>query len=424
MDGTETFLRLALALAIGSLVGIERGRHTRDEGGGIRVAGVRTFALIGLLGGVAALLSQELDPWVLATTTLALGMLIVTAHFLYVREVKDLGITTEIAVLLVFLLGALAVLGDMALAAAGGVATMALLSAKRGLHRWVEDLRRLELIAAVELLVLSVVLLPVLPNRGFGPGEALNPYQLWWLVVLVAGTSFIGYFAMKHVGARSGLVLTALFGGLASSTALTISFARLGRTTPQTGPILAAGIALAIGIMFVRLVFIVGLVNAALVPHLLWPAGLALLASLVSAAVLGWEVKARAIGVDSELAMPNPSEVGMALKFGALLAAIVLLAHYAKEWLGEAGLYALAALSGLTDVDAISLSLARMSGDAITARVAISAILLAAVVNTLVKLAIVATLANRAMTWRIAGVTIAITLAAGLGLLLVGDTAS
>jgi len=418
MDGTEDFWRLTLALGIGFLIGIERGRHTRAEGGGARIAGVRTFALMGLFGGVAALLSRELGVWILASALIAFGGLVVAAHLLRSRAVRDFGITTEVAELLVFLLGALAVLGDTTLAAAGAVAILALLSAKPALHQWVEQIKRLELTAAVELLVLSVVLLPVLPDRGFGPGEALNPYELWWLVVLVAAISFAGYLAMRFAGPRGGLLLTAVFGGLASSTALTISLARLGRHAQQMAPMLAAGIAVAAGVMFVRLVVLVGLVNPTLVPHLLWPAGLALAAALISAALLGWEVKARDIAVDTDRVMPNPSEVPTALTFGALLAGVILLAHYAREWLGDNGLYALAAISGLTDADAISLSVARMSADQTGISVAAGAIIIAAVVNTLVKSGIVAVLANSAMAWRVAIVTAAIALASAAGLLL------
>lgn len=419
MDASQDFWRLALALGIGFLIGIERGRHTRAEGEGGRIAGVRTFALMGLLGGVAALLSRELGPWVLAATMITYGTLVVAAHALHSRQVKDFGITTEVAELLVFLLGALAVLGDSTLAAAGAVATLAFLSAKPALHGWVQHIKRLELVATVELLVLSVVLLPVLPNRGFGPGGVLNPYELWWLVVLVAGISFIGYFAMKLAGPRRGLLLTAAFGGLASSTALTISFARLGRASPQMAPMLASGIALAAGIMFVRLVVLIGIVDASLVPDLIWPAGLAMATSLVAAAVLvGLEVQAREHGTGAaQTLVADPSEVGTALKFGALLATVVLLSHYVRAWLGEAGLYGLAAVSGLTDVDAISLSLARLSTEEVADQVAVRAIMLAAIVNTLAKLAIVAAVGPRGMAWRVASVTAAIAMAAVVGLL-------
>jgi uncharacterized membrane protein (DUF4010 family) len=417
MDGSEEFWRLILAVGIGLLVGIERGRHTRDEGGGARIAGVRTFTLMGLLGGVAATVSLELGAWVLAATILTYGALVVTAHVLRTREVRDFGITTEVAELLVLLLGALAVLGDATLAAAGAVVTVAFLSAKPVLHQWVEQIKRLELTAAVELLVLSVVLLPVLPNRGFGPDGILNPYELWWLVVLVAAISFAGYFAMKLAGPRSGLLLTAVLGGLASSTALTISFAKLGRSDPRMAPMLAAGVALAAGIMFVRLVVLIGLVDRSLVPGLLWPAGLALAASLLMAGVLGLEVHRRDVRPGAAHKIANPSEVATALTFGAVLAAVVLLSHYVQQWLGEAGLYALAAVAGLTDTDAISLSLARMSTEQIATQAAVQAIVIGAVANTLVKLGIVAAIAPRAMTWRVAGVTAVIALAAGAGLL-------
>jgi uncharacterized membrane protein (DUF4010 family) len=219
------FFHLGVALAIGLLIGVERGWAERDEEEGTRVAGVRTFALIGLLGGAAALVAQPLGALLPALGLVALAGLFATAHVIHARTRPDqLGITVPVAGLLTFVLGALAAAGETAVAAAGAVVTALLLSSKPILHHWLGTLRRRELSAGLQLLLLSVVVLPLLPDQGYGPWQTLNPYRIWWMVVLIAAMSFVGYFAVKEVGARRGAVFTGLFAGLASSTALTLHF--------------------------------------------------------------------------------------------------------------------------------------------------------------------------------------------------------
>ncbi|MCW8928485.1 MAG: MgtC/SapB family protein, partial [Gammaproteobacteria bacterium] len=215
----ELFERLAVALAIGLLIGIERGWHEREAGEGRRIAGLRTFGIIGLLGAVSGLLADELGELLLAATFIAFAALVIAAHVLESREDRDFGMTTPVAALLTFTLGTLAALGYTAVAGATAVVTATLLGLKPLLHRWIEQMEQRELYAIFKMLMISVVLLPILPNQGYGPWQALNPYEIWWMVVLIAGISFAGYFAVKIAGSRRGLVITGLFGGLASSTA-------------------------------------------------------------------------------------------------------------------------------------------------------------------------------------------------------------
>ncbi len=410
----DLFHRLGVALIIGLLIGIERGWRQRDLAEGARVAGIRSFALIGLLGGVLGAVAAVAGDVVLAMAFFGFSVLVAVAHWLRCQNHSDLGMTTEIAEMLTFALGVMAVRVDMAAAAAASVVVVALLGAKEPLHLWLTRLQRLELGAAIKLLLISVVLLPVLPNQGFGPGEAVNPQKLWWLVVAIAGLSFLGYFAIKLAGPRLGSLLTGVFGGLASSTALTVSFSRLGRASPELQSMLAAGVAVAASTMLLRLLLIVGVIQWRLVWPLAVPIG-AMAAVGYAGSLLLW---AHSGGKDhrpaGETPLSNPFELGTALKFAAFLAFVLILAELAKRWLGHAGLYALAAISALADVDAISVSMANMAGHQTALQVAATAILLAAVVNTAVKAVLVWVLCGGAMAWRTTALAAAMVVAAGL----------
>jgi uncharacterized membrane protein (DUF4010 family) len=414
MEDFDLIGRLALALAIGLLVGIERGWQARERGAGERIAGVRTFALIGLLGGVWGLLGKVVGDLGIALAGLALTVLLLSAYVVRMRQSKDLGITTMIAALLVFALGVLAVRGDMIAAAGIAVVAVVFLESKEPLHRWLQQLQRFELAAAIRLLLISVVLLPLLPNRGFGPGEVLNPYQLWWMVVLVAGLSFIGYFAIRLTGPRTGPLLTGFLGGLASSTALTFGFARLAGATPTLAPALAGGIVIAAAVMFIRMLVLTAVVAPALVWSVAGPTGVMALVCLLGAGLMVWRDKPPPMSPDLEIS--DPVALVPAIGFGLLLGAVMLASHLVSDLLGEPGLLGLAALSGLVDVDAITLSLARLAGGTTAETVIVAGMLVAALVNTLVKLGAVAWLGPQGLLVKVAPVLLA-AVAAGFAVL-------
>ncbi len=414
MDDVFVFKRLGMALAIGLLIGIERGWQTRAAPEGTRVAGIRTFSLIGLLGGVAGLLGLEYGALVLAASILALAAVSVTSHLVRARRDPDVGITTEIAELTAFGLGALAAYGEMAAAAAGGVVATALLGSKEVLHAWLRRLEQLELRAGIKLLVISAVVLPMLPDEGYGPEGVLNPFKLWLLVVLVAGISFVGYFAIKIAGPRIGSLLTGVFGGLASSTALTVSFARLGRSSPGMQPLLAAGVALANTTMYARLWVIVTVLNAEVGMRLAPTLGGMAAAGLLGTWLL-WRSRDEE-GRPPQMALTNPFELGMAIKFSALLAVVILASKLLQRWVGDAGLYVLAAVAGLADVDAMALSMVQMGGRDVALAVAATVITIAAMANTGVKVALVGLLCGGTMARRIGLVMAGVTAAGGLGL--------
>jgi uncharacterized membrane protein (DUF4010 family) len=415
MDELDLYARVGLALAIGLMIGIERGWHSRAESEGQRVAGIRTFALIGLLGGVIGALSNELDDVFLALAFAAVTALIIVAHLGRLRVATDIGMTTQVAAVATFALGLLAVRGDMAVAAAAGVVMTALLASKTMMHHWIERIDQLELSAGIQLLVISVVLLPVLPNRGFGPGEAINPYTLWWIVVLLAGLSFVGYVAVRVAGPDRGILATALLGGIVSSIAITLHFSRLARRDKALVPVLSTGVIVASATMFIRVPLIVGILNWHLLPTLIWP--MAFMA--VTAAALTVLFHRRQAGTETpseSAAFANPLELGPALGFAVFLAAVVVAGQLLHDWLGDRGLYALAAVAGLGDVDAITVLMTQMSGAGLPLAVATAVVSIAAFVNTAVKAGIVAAIAPGAMTRQVALAVAAIIAAGCVGL--------
>ncbi len=395
---TGDLFPLAVSLALGLLVGVERGWREREAEEGSRVAGVRTYGLIGLLGGVSGLLGRGFGLPVPGFAFLGLAAALTAAHVIEARRTGDLGITSLTAGLVTFALGALATLGRVPEAAAAAVVTVLLLGAKPTLHRWLRSLSGEELRAAFRLLLVSVVMLPVLPDRGMGPWEALNPREIWWMVVLISGISFVGYFAMKMGGARRGAMLTALLAGLTSSTALTLHFARLARRQPGSERVLGPGILLACGTMFPRMVVVATVIDWRVGQALALPA-LVMAGVVWAGALVGW-LRAERTPLDTGTLLGNPLELRAAVGFGALLAVIMLAARGLQAALGDAGVLLLAAASGIADVDAITLALTRMGGEGIPVSLAILGIVAAAAVNTGVKAVLAWTLGGRTLGLR------------------------
>ena len=384
----DQLISLGIALALGLLVGIERGWQERAAAEGSRIAGIRTFGLIGLLGGLWALLASnsQYSDITLGFAFVALAITLIVAHTVDRGTERNYGVTTIIAALITFVLGILTVLGEKSVAVAAAVATTILLSLKPVLHNWIQKVEVLELTAALKLLLISVVLLPVLPDQGFGPWQALNPYEIWWMVVLIASISFISYISMKLFGARHGLLLTAFLGGFASSTAVTLNYSHLARVL-TIHRVLAAGILIASATMFPRVLLEITVINHSLVA-LTAPPLLAMTAVNIVGAFWLWRRQSDNLG-NHNVTLPKPFELLPALRFGLLLVIIMLLAQAFKHWLGNTGIYVLAALSGIADVDAITLSLARMAKNGLAAETAAQGIILATIVNSAVKTALV-----------------------------------
>ena len=385
MERLIIFQQLGIALALGLLIGTERGWHERAEPEGQRVAGIRTFGLAGLLGGLIGLLSLKLTVVFAGFAFIGFAGLVIASYWLGLRNNSDqLGITTEVALLMTFTLGLLSTSGYPLIAAASAVIVTILLGLKPMLHAWLTRLSGSELIAALKFLLISVVMLPLLPNQGYGPWAAFNPHLAWWMVVLVSGLSFIGYVSIKLAGSRRGIIVSSLLGGLVSSTAMTLNLSRYAREGRYSSNLLAAGVLAASSIMFPRVLIETAVINPALIPSLASPMIVMTLVTL-AVAVYFWRMVPNEDSVH-QTPLPNPFELGSAVKFGLLLAAIMIMATGAQQVFGNSGLYVLALAAGLADVDAIALSVAKMSTHGLDSDVARNAILIAAFTNSVIKI--------------------------------------
>ena len=420
MPEIEIFLRLGLALAIGLLLGLERGWHGRTEDEGDRIAGIRTFALTGMLGGISGWLADLMVPSFPAFAVIALGGLLAISYWLRLREDDDLGLTTEIALLLTFALGVASVIGDMAPVAAVAVVAAILLSMKPTLHHWVGQIERFELESLFKLALISVVILPLLPDQGYGPGDVLNPYKLWWAVVIVAGLSFVGYLAIRIAGARFGILATGLFGGLASSTSTTLALARLVRADGSLSQIAAAGIVIAGSVTFLRIVALVAVFAPALVAPLVWPMVTMAATGLAGAGLMQVFAGGGKASHDKIPEIGNPLALKTALGFGAVLAVVLIAVHYLREWLGSEGVFAAAAFSGITDVDALTISVSRLIDQDLSLVDGVVAIFIAASINTIVKAGISLFAGNVSLGLRVGWIYLATIAAGALSLWLLG----
>ena len=379
--------RLAVALAIGLIIGIERGWQRRDEAEGERALGLRTHALAGLLGGVWGALARGRGDGGLVMLGIAAAMFTGAIVLFRLRELQHhgtFGATTAVGTMIAFGLGALAVLGDPTVASAAGVATAGLLAVKSALHGWVRRLTWEELRAGLLLLAMTVILLPILPNQELGPYGAFNPHQIWLMAVMIAVVSFAGDAAIRVAGENRGILLSGLAGGLVSSTAVTLSMARLARSSDGGMRLFMAGALLANVAMMVRVLAITAFFNPAMALWLAAPLGLA---ASTQAAMVGLLMlrQERGAAASSALELKNPFELTVVLAFAALLSLIMLLGKLAAAWAGTRGVYVIAAVSGLADVDAITLSLVKLGRSDLKPSDAGTALLLAVGVNTLVK---------------------------------------
>jgi uncharacterized membrane protein (DUF4010 family) len=382
------------SLAIGLLVGVERERNPAAK------AGLRTFALTAVFGTLAAMLGDYQEgAWVPAVGLALMGLAIVSAYHRAPPE-DDPGTTTVVALILTYCLGALCWYGERTLAAAIAVVATALLYFKAELRGILERFERRDLLAVIQFATLSVVILPILPDEGYGPYGALNPFRIWLMVVLISGLSLAGYIALKIVGVRHGLVLVGLFGGLVSSTATTLAYSKHARGGSPTD--VAAGvIVLANLTVLVRLAIVASAVAPGILPRLVPVLGAAFAAGAVAAFVFF----RRRLAGEAEFPLPavsNPTELRASLGFGALFALVLLAAAWLSDVAGRSGLYAVALVSGLTDVDALTLSsLQLFTSGKLGAHEAVVAIALALLANTVFKLGLVVTVGGKPLARRV-----------------------
>jgi len=385
MDIFDLFQRLGLALAIGLLIGLERGWQEREVAEGGRVAGLRTFALIGLFGGICGALEPRLGGIAVGLLFMSLAAILAAFRWLEASQNHEYGTTTIVAALLTFLLGLFAVMGDMTTAAAAAVVSAILLASKRALHEVLKRITWEELRASLILLAMSFIALPLLPDRTVDPIGALNPHELWILTILIAAVSFIGYAAIKLIGEEKGVLVGGAIGGFVSSTATTLNYAGLARSFPQQRLRLSAGAILANLVMAIRaivLVLIVGSQPARLIALPL--IGFMLGSGLVAAAFVR-RTAGQAESGTPPLTLKNPFEITMALKFGAMLAVIFVVAKWLQGVAGAKGVFVLSAIAGLADIDAMVVTSAHSASGALGVGDAAIVILIAIISNTFSK---------------------------------------
>jgi uncharacterized membrane protein (DUF4010 family) len=394
-DPLELFASLALALAAGLLIGLERERSAREEDrrADSFLGGVRTHPLIALVGGVATLAARQLGVAAVALAFLALLVLVALSYAGDVLRGGHRGITSEAAFLLSFLLGVLALtqgviepLATRSFVVAGtAVAATFLLSSKATLHPLVHRITREDVAATLKFLVVAVVVLPLLPDRTFGPYDVLNPHALGILLVLISGISFVGFAAIRLLGAERGLGLTGLVGGLVSSTAVTLAMAGQAREHEELADAGALAVMLASTVMFVRVVVVVAIIDLALVRPLAYPMGLGALGGALSCVVL-WRRARHASRPGSQVEFKNPFELTRAVAFALLFGLVLLGSKAASVHLGAGGTYAAGILGGAADVDTVVLSMASLArGGGVPGAVAATAIFLGVAANTLTK---------------------------------------
>lgn len=351
----DAFVTLGISLGLGLLIGLQR---ERTEG---RFGGIRTFPLISLLDTFCGMLAQSYGGWPIAAGLLALCGTLAIANWLIAQqaehEEREHGLTTEIAALLTFAIGAYLPSGARSLAAVAAGLTVTLLHLKGPMHRFVGKMGAKDMNGLMQFVVVTLIIFPLLPNRSFGPWNSLNPFDIWRMVVLIIGLSLTGYIIYKLVGRTAGAVLGGMLGGLISSTATTVSYARRAQAAPAAHRLAIAAILMASAVTYVRVIIEMAVIAssnyAALLPPLaaalLWVGGIAALAVLLAG------------GHGDHMPEPaNPAELKSALIFGTIYALVTLAVAAVKQYVGESALYAVAIVSGLTDMDAITLSLARM----------------------------------------------------------------
>jgi uncharacterized membrane protein (DUF4010 family) len=385
----EPWWRFGFALVIGALIGLEREFYQQKEKSP-DFAGIRTFSLIALLGSVSSFLAGDFG---IILAALALGGLILMTTVSYsgalVRSRTETGITTEVAAILTFLFGVL-VMGDHALVAiALAVITSLLLTFKGELHGFIRNMSPEDIHVTLQFALVAAVILPLLPNLTIDPWGLLNPFQIWLMVVFVSGMGFSGYVLMTILGPSRGINLMGILGGLASSTATTISFSSASREYPHMAHHYARAVVLASTVMFPRVLFLILVIHPPLALKVIIPFTLMLIAGLIFIFVIQRSQLTDTDTIHPQYKITNPLKLSTAIKFGLLFAFVLVVVELSQTFLGSSGVYLTSFVTGLTDVDAITLSVTRLAQRTeISSDVAGTAVIIAALMNTVSKGAI------------------------------------
>lgn len=378
------FKSLGLALLLGSLIGLERERRRQLPGKGEAksFAGIRTFALVSLLGALSHTFSNE---FFLMITGGFLVMLIL-AYYMGARD-GHIGMTSEVGAIFVYIVGVMCSMEMYILATVVALVVTGILHFRTTLHSWAEKIKSEELVATMEFMIIAFVILPLLPNEAYGPYDFFNPYLIWLMVVFISGISFLSYIAIKLLGSKKGITLTGFFAGFISSTALALSFSSLSKKDEKTVNPYVLAILIAGTAMFVRVVVEVVVVNRELIEKLIVPmAAMAFTGILAALWIYSRKEKTPEAAGKSVREVESPFSVKPALKFAVFFSLILLGTKFAHDIFGDRGIYVTSLISGLLDVDAITISLAELAKEgSVTNQAAVYAITLGAMANTLSK---------------------------------------
>ena len=409
-NGLEHLPAFVKSLGIGLLIGLERERSPAAK------AGLRTFALVALFGTVSGLLSDETEsPWIIFAGLLIVGIMTVSAYLRDKNPEGDPGTTTVAAIIMCYGLGALVWYGYSTLAVMLAITTTILLYYKSELRGITQSLTRRDLISILQFSVLTFIILPILPDRSYGPYNALNPHQIWLMVVLISGISLSGYIALRIAGERHGAPLLGLLGGLVSSTATSLAYARYNRESPKILQLAVVVILLANLMVLVRLAVVCTAVSPAILPKLLPVLGSGLIFGLASAGYWYGKLLEKSASVVPQIG--NPAEIRAALGFGGLYALVLFSSAWVSDFAGSHGVYAVALVSGLTDVDAITLSSLRLLAlGKLHALDAVTAISIALLSNIGFKLGLIFAIGGAALGKRCAGGMLAVAVGVVLAL--------
>lgn len=388
------FQALLIALALGMLVGLQR-QWSQNQ-----MAGIRTFALVTVMGALTAQVGGSEPAWLVAAGLLGLVALLIMGNVL-AGDSAGPGQTTEVAMVVMYLVGVTVVVGHTAVAVVVGATVAVLLQMKEPFKAVVARIGEEDLTAIIQFAVISLIILPVLPDRTFGPYDVLNPRTIWLMVVLIVGINLAGYAGFRVLGQKRGTVLAGILGGLVSSTATTASYAQTPAEDPVRTRAAAAVVILATAVVFVRVLIEIGAVSLTLLATAAAPIGIL----LVLAVLLGLiSVKGTGNQEGSAVEKSNPSKLGPALFFALMYGGVLLAVAAAEDFLGGAGLYGVAALSGLTDMDAITLSTSELvASGRVEPGTGWRAIVLAGISNLVFKGGIVVSAGNRSLSRRVAG---------------------
>lgn len=383
---------LAIASAIGFLIGFEREWTERRDSGPIAFAGVRTFTLVAFMGALAGLITEDMG--LISVIFASIAALTIIAYWSEARSESPLGVTTEVALITTLLLGLSTTIGHLSVAVAGGVFVVLLLSIKRYTEKLASSFSEKEIHATLRFLVISVIILPLAPDQGYGPYGAINPRDIWLMVVFISGLSFVGYWLMKIYGQIDGVLLTSLIGGLASSNATTLSVSKIARDRLTPRRIAAAGIIAASAMMMLRVSILVAVVAYG-VFQFIWPILLTAIFAASAAALLLTRHQNTKIDLLNQSALQNPLEVKPALLFAGFLGLITLAAAFGADRYGEESLYLISLFTGGLDVDAATIAASNHAAVAkISAETAARAVLIAVIANLCAKVVITGVIAG------------------------------